>query len=1355
MANEYLLQHHSSGITTRHHQNEVPLIGALKDVFAERAKKESAAGGRTKTTIVYTGSEVRRFTRQYPNLRSYLSSFISIDDNEDITLEEAEALVRKEVSIRERIDELNARGGFSTRLLAIANRRPQLERQRTGNSHHDHVVTQAIQLSKVFASNTKHKRNIARKCAKMIERYWEQIRTLDERAQRDEQRRLIRLAKRTAQQVMKKWKVVERVCEARHKEILKEMQAQEGRRHLEMILEHSEQMLGVRMEELASQKPSINEDNEEENTFDSTVSSKPLINTPERQSSPRQVSTLDRTDSPARSVASGDEFSDDEEVDEEDHIIFENDESEDDDAELDELNADQELDIEELLKKYNYRLDGSEDEDENEGESEQNIEGPMENIPEDSKHISSELTQRPAEDQINEDDATSVISMDEGSDDDRTVTVYGSDVSDIEDNNERDTRGEDINENTVPERPTPRIEEMEPKMAEQPTGTTLSTTNVNIKVPFLLRGTLREYQHVGLDWLASLYNNGLNGILADEMGLGKTIQTISLLAYLACEKGIWGPHLIVVPTSVILNWEMEFKKWLPGFKTLAYYGTPKERKEKRMGWSKENAFHVCITSYQLVIQDQNVFRRKMWQYLVLDEAHHIKNFRSQRWQVLLNFNSRRRLLLTGTPLQNNLMELWSLLYFLMPNGVSQTMPIGFASQTEFQEWFSHPVDRLIEGQQELDADSRAAIVKLHTVLRPYLLRRLKVDVEKQLPEKHEHVVYCRLSTRQRYLYDDFMSRAKTKETLSSGNFLSIINCLMQLRKVCNHPDLFEERAITTSFAMGDDIQWNGQQLETRVRKRFGVKRDLSLNLIIVDSEHVAATVASEYDLLTAAKYFLRQIAKYQSIVDVVEGRGVMSPRYHNLKEHARRYYHDFRKYYKFRQLQGHCSTIDRWEAMMNINNIRCSKRPIYGSKLIDMCESMSIERSMIFFPTKMDRRRHLDLSNALQAMVQSYRSRINNNLDLIDRYGFVTPGVVVRQKSIITVGDLSQIQCNDMLTYDILHPIRTRLSIQFPDKRLLQYDCGKLQKLDILLRQLSAGGHRALIFTQMTRVLDVLESFLNMHGYRYLRLDGATKIEQRQILTEQFNNDPRILVFILSTRSGGLGINLTGADTVIFYDSDWNPSMDKQCQDRTHRIGQTRDVHIYRFVTEYTIEENIFKKANQKRLLDNVVIQEGEFTNDYFQKSDWWRDLPEVTMRSSASADEAACQNVDFEQALLQAEDENDAQAAITARNEMDMDAREFNEGRASSSSTSPSPMNAGAPMTPGPDSESQRNYDDEEEEDDGTVAEDDDDMQLSVGHVDQYMLRFWEREIYGEYLGFGGLPEPVDLQDEEEDIVL
>jgi len=128
-----------------------------------------------------------------------------------------------------------------------------------------------------------------------------------------------------------------------------------------------------------------------------------------------------------------------------------------------------------------------------------------------------------------------------------------------------------------------------------------------------------------------LYQRKINGILADEMGLGKTLQTISLLAYLACEKGIWGPHLIVVPTSILVNWEIEFKRWCPALKVMTYFGTPKERKQKRLGWSRINSFHVCITSYKLALQDKKIFRRKKWYYMILDEAHNIKNFKYIIW----------------------------------------------------------------------------------------------------------------------------------------------------------------------------------------------------------------------------------------------------------------------------------------------------------------------------------------------------------------------------------------------------------------------------------------------------------------------------------------------------------------------------------------------------------------------------------------------------------------------------------------------------------------------------------------------------------------------------------------------------
>lgn len=731
-------------------------------------------------------------------------------------------------------------------------------------------------------------------------------------------------------------------------------------------------------------------------------------------------------------------------------------------------------------------------------------------------------------------------------DDNRTISIYGSDdelcLGDMLPLLDPIVHYEPEEDEAMEE-----TEEVEDEVQEIDTSAT--GANVKTKVPFLLRHTLREYQHVGMDWLANLYSNGLNGILADEMGLGKTMQTIALLAHLACDHGVWGPHLIVVPTSVMLNWEMEFKKWCPGFKIMTYYGSPRERKEKRVGWTRENSFHVCITSYQLVVQDQTVFRRKAWQYLILDEAHNIKNFRSQRWQTLLNFNSARRLLLTGTPLQNNLMELWSLLYFLMPNGASETMPVGFANQKEFQEWFSHPVDRMIEGNEQQDEESKAAIARLHTVLRPYLLRRLKADVETQMPAKYEHIVYCRLSKRQRFLYDDFMSRAKTRETLASGNFLSIINCLMQLRKVCNHPDLFEVRPIVTSFAMPSAIA-SFDTTEFLVRRKMFSEIDQAREAVNLKFLGLVFTGAeqslSRHDMeslegLSASSCFSRKSTEF-----VVPQAKTLQNSNH---------YQDIRQYEAMRRHRILLANRQRWEQLEYVNTNRCNVQIMYGSSLLEMVRAPTRMRvGCRAIPDQVaNPRLYLKYTNALANAIVPSETRFLRNEETLKRFAFVTPAVMIRSQTwspIHVNSSPSRLEVACEKAKDLFHPVESCLQVQFPDKRLLQFDCGKLQKLDSLLRELKSGGHRALIFTQMTKVLDILEIFLNIHGHRYLRLDGATKVENRQHLTDRFNSDPKILAFILSTRSGGVGINLTGADTVIFYDSDWNPSMDRQCQDR-------------------------------------------------------------------------------------------------------------------------------------------------------------------------------------------------------------
>ncbi|KAL8808685.1 MAG: hypothetical protein Q9200_004116 [Gallowayella weberi] len=814
--------------------------------------------------------------------------------------------------------------------------------------------------------------------------------------------------------------------------------------------------------------------------------------------------------------------------------------------------------------------------------------------------------------------------------------------------------------------------------------TPVSTKPLRTPVPSLLRGTLREYQHFGLDWLAGLYANGTNGILADEMGLGKTIQTISLLAHLAVEHEIWGPHLIVVPTSVMLNWEMEFKKFLPGFKVLTYYGTQEERKQKRQGWiSNSDKWNVWITSYQLALKDDQVFKRREWHFMVLDEAHNIKNFRSKRWQTLLTFNTRARLLLTGTPLQNNLTELWSLLFFLMPADSAGSGIGGFADLQEFSNWFRKPVEQILEhGRDTMDDEAKAIVTKLHKVLRPYLLRRLKADVEKQMPGKYEHVIHCRLSKRQRYLYDGFMSRAQTRETLASGNYLSIINCLMQLRKVCNHPDLFETRQIVTSFAMPKSAVADFEIKDLLVRRRLlhdepMKKVDLNvINLLPGSNEQPSALDTIQKQRLGALGT-LRQLASQQwSRIDQskpFDGSSVEGTLSH-MENAARRA--------RFEELRHAAYLV----------SLRSQRRPLFSNSLIER-----LRFSTKSLPVARRPRRRVDLSrwwtessSTLAAMVPTLPEWSQAMQTTIEKFACVTPAVtasdvvslVLSSRGVDAVRNAQR-----MCQSDAFHAARMRLSIAFPDKRLLQYDCGKLQQLDRLLRDLQSGGHRALIFTQMTKVLDILEQFLNIHGHRYLRLDGQTKIEQRQVLTERFNNDPRILVFILSSRSGGLGINLTGADSVIFYDLDWNPAMDKQCQDRCHRIGQTRDVHIYRFVSEHTIEANILRKANQKRMLDDVVIQEGEFTTDYFNKVQA-KDMFEDEGYSGDAEAEAAMDRVlggrITGKVFEQAEDQEDIVAARSAEKELvQTDAADFDEKAGADSGDGATPRTPG-PATPG-----------------------------------------------------------------------
>ena len=696
---------------------------------------------------------------------------------------------RAEADILKRISDLQSQG------LWLGKKMTKNQEER-GKYHWDFVIEEMVWLSGVVQQELKTKKMLAKKCATMVQKHFKDKEMAALRAEKAKEANLRRIASIMAREVKNFWGDVNKLFEYRLKVKLDAKKKEALDQHLNFIMDKTEKYSNLLAESLG------------DNVGAGGGSSQPTSGAPSRAESVMSDEVEDG-DNDGEYNPDVDSDDDEETIEKEEE---EQTEEKNHESEINELENEADVPIEELLKKYYPEQFG-------------NIEVERK----DMKTQKNTSDNEKSDEAINK-DVSGKEMVEDQPDDSLKAEVKEESQLDVKENAQADDKYDDeCNDSTLEEggrsrrkrkplniaeveakikaeeessksEETPKDKTEEDKLEEyaslaatfQPTGNTLDTTTVKTKVPFLLKHTLREYQHIGLDWMVSLFERSLNGILADEMGLGKTIQTIAFLAHLASDRENWGPHLIVVPTSVMLNWEMEIKKWCPAFKVLVYYGSQKERRLKRVGWTKQNAFHICITSYKLVIQDHSSFRRFKWQYFILDEAQHIKNFKSQRWQLLLNFSSVGRLLLTGTPLQNNLMELWSLMHFLMPH--------VFESHRDFKEWFSNPMSGMVEGNMEYNNE---LVKRLHKVLRPFILRRLKSEVEKQLPKKYEHLVKCPLSKRQRYLYDDFMSRAKTREILSSGNLLSVINVLMQLRKCCNHPNLFEPRPTVSPFVMSE------------------------------------------------------------------------------------------------------------------------------------------------------------------------------------------------------------------------------------------------------------------------------------------------------------------------------------------------------------------------------------------------------------------------------------------------------------------------------------------------------------------------------------------------------------------------
>ena len=762
-----------------------------------------------------------------------------------------------------------------------------------------------------------------------------------------------------------------------------------------------------------------------------------------------------------------------------------------------------------------------------------------------------------------------------------------------------------------------------------------------IEVPKSFMGDLKEYQLKGLRWLDNLFEQGINGILADEMGLGKTIQAIAFLAHLSEDKNNWGPFLVIAPNATLYNWQQEFNRFCPSLKVLPYWGALKERKTLRKFFNssqlyvKNSAFHVCITSYQLIVCDEKVFHKVNWNYMILDEAQAIKNIASQRWNTLLSFNCRNRLLLSGTPIQNSMSELWALLHFIMPN--------LFDSHEQFQEWFSKDIEAHSQEKGELNQEQ---LKRLHQILKPFMLRRVKKDVEHEIGPKKEYEILCYMTEKQKILYNSIKQKLNNisdlfKSTDSKLKVTNLMNLVIQFRKVCNHPELFERNIGKVPFTFKELINsndsnsiftiLNGEQY-LRINESPGInyiipkmiydlcydkynyRKFIPKKLFLCEDINIEYNYTNNKDTNSLFNIFhLLEMSLFQIKQLLSNGEFISQLFLYNYfakKKIINSYYinNEFKqKINLFINKDLYPTDIDykifsqksNLEPLI-INTILSRKNCINHKLITHRCY---IPKAVSFPP--------LLICSSRRSIIN--QNEINYNL-LINKilYGInysqynktLNLKISSINREILSQDNIQSLSLENGLMTPLFYKQEGYTQLELPSFERLISDCAKLKQLDELLKKLIVENHRVLIFCQMTRMLDILEEYMSKRKYTYFRMDGSTQIADRRDMINEFQTNPKIFAFLLSTRAGGLGVNLTGADTVIFYDNDWNPTMDAQATDRAHRIGQTKEVSVYRLITANTIEERVVKRARQKQNVQATVYSGGAFKADIFKQND-------------------------------------------------------------------------------------------------------------------------------------------------------
>lgn len=759
--------------------------------------------------------------------------------------------------------------------------------------------------------------------------------------------------------------------------------------------------------------------------------------------------------------------------------------------------------------------------------------------------------------------------------------------------------------------------------------------NNNLSQPLLVTGcTMKDYQLDGLEWLITLYENGLNGILADEMGLGKTLQSILILSHLM-EHGIKGPFLIIAPLSTVKNWCNEFRKFAPKIKVMEYSGNREERYRYKFGNAsfKAQKWNVVVTSYQLVINDFMRFSRPDWKYLIVDEGHRIKNFNSVLFKYLKRLKVDNRLLLTGTPLQNNLLELWSLLNF--------TLPDVFPDLELFQEWFDF--DAMGEQVADNFSGQERAVIKLqvqdrliqslHQVLKPFMLRRLKKDVMKELPPKKEYLVYTNLTPIQKLFYSLVLDN-DLKQTVLRLHIKEYV--------LCNHKKLFkdmEDLDFVDSFILQEQTVLELQ--ETRKRKQIYDRKALQrlesrydAEFVVLDDEYISEPSRSDTNESDSDRSFLdvsqntlgkdRYTGEDTAVESANDFTVYPSSEFQTINDEFEEMMMEFSKKNEVAPggaLQN--SEVNAVGALQNgeenpdgalQNGEESPDGALQNGKvnpdgalqnddetpdgashsLNSTATGIPPQSDVISISSDEEENAKIELKARVKILSNKDTPRQARQRSLLKSLWPKFHQNLSRKALANRAMQLRNICGSHYLYYE---PSADNVSDDEYLSRLIFQNSSKIQLLKQILNRLLKEGHKVLIFSQFTKMLELIGVVLSEQDISFSLLTGEVSQEEREEEIALFastkldaNN-----VFLLSTRAGGLGINLVEADTIILFDNDWNPQMDIQAMGRAHRIGQKKPVKVFRFVIRDTVEEILIMRSFDKRVLEQQVIKSNSF----------------------------------------------------------------------------------------------------------------------------------------------------------------